>query len=302
MSMDHLVTVCAGMDKVHLGVGDLPGSIEMSTHTGLCPKWCYAGSRFASRMVTDTPTVAKGAVTVDRDAVVPHTNCLVVPTHPAHQALVADWKHRRYAQDRAYLDTVDSREYVEAGRTIDTRVAEDGIRALLRLMGEDPLRTGLADTPARVVKAYLEMADRPDSVDVLLRQFEDGPKDGEMVTVRGIEFTSLCEHHLLPFTGTATIAYIPAGAKIVGLSKLPRLLHHYARRPQVQERLTGQVTKALDDHLDTNGAACRIEATHQCMSLRGVRAQVAAMVTTSLTGRFLENPATRAEFLAEGSR
>jgi GTP cyclohydrolase I len=153
-----------------------------------------------------------------------------------------------------------------------------------------------------VVKAYLEMADRPDSVDVLLRQFEDGPKDGEMVTVRGIEFTSLCEHHLLPFTGTATIAYIPAGAKIVGLSKLPRLLHHYARRPQVQERLTGQVTKALDDHLDTNGAACRIEATHQCMSLRGVRAQGAAMVTTSLTGRFLENPATRAEFLAEGSR
>jgi GTP cyclohydrolase I len=180
--------------------------------------------------------------------------------------------------------------------------AEAGIIALLRLMGENPERPGLADTPSRVVRAYLELADRPDGVEVLDRQFADGPADGEMVTVRAVDFVSICEHHLLPFTGTATVAYIPAGPKVVGLSKLPRVLHHFARRPQVQERLTGQVTTALDTHLDTNGSACRIEATHQCMSLRGVRAQGAAMVTTSLTGRFLTDPATRAEFLSEASR
>lgn len=196
------------------------------------------------------------------------------------------------------MQTTTTRDYDLAA---DYDQAEAGVRALLRLMGEDPTREGLADTPARVVKAYLEMAEHPgeEAARILSRQFDDGPAEGEMVTVTGIQFVSMCEHHLLPFTGTAAVSYIPNGVRVVGLSKLPRLLHHYAHRPQVQERLTYQVTQALDTYLDTNGAACRIEATHSCMSLRGVRAQGAAMVTTSLTGRFLHNPATREEFLME---
>lgn len=306
--MPDLVTVCAGakgQEPVRVEVGDLPGSIEATVHSKDCPGWCEARPGGSIRA---TPDVARGSTTVDRACIVPHDDgTRVVPTVAYHRDLVADWS-RRTARDRVSLPGPPDREAHRQMRqhqnaASDLVAAEDGVRALLRLMGEDPTRTGLADTPARVVKAYLELADRPGDVAELLgRQFEDGPKDGEMVTVRGIEFVSICEHHLLPFVGTATIAYIPASDRIVGLSKLPRLLHHFARRPQVQERLTGQVTAAIEEHLDTHGAACRIEATHECMSLRGVRAQDAAMVTTSLTGRFLENPATRAEFLGEASR
>lgn len=178
--------------------------------------------------------------------------------------------------------------------------ATDGIRALLAMMGEDPTRTGLLDTPDRVVRAYLEMTDRPDDPATLLgKVFGDiDAAESEMIAVPGIPFTSVCEHHLLPFTGTACIAYIPSDGGVVGLSKLPRLLLHYARRPQVQERLTSQVVDALEKHLSPLGAACLIESTHDCMALRGVRAQGATMVTSRLSGRFLENPPTRQEFLA----
>lgn len=285
--MDRLATVCRGTEVVHLGfapwfpTGEL---FDWTTHDTRCPLWCEARPGGAT---SAPPTVTPGASSVDRDCIVlnRHMDVNMVPVHPARQTRVAE-----YVRD---ADTPGT----------DRTTAEAGIRALLRLMGEDPARPGLAVTPARVVDAYLEMTDRPGQVAQLLaRQFDDGPKDGEMVTVRGVEFVSICEHHLLPFTGTATVAYIPAGERIVGLSKLPRLVHHLARRPQVQERLTGQVTAALDEHLDTKGAACRIEATHMCMSLRGVRAAGAAMVTTSLTGRFLENDATRAEFLGEARR
>lgn len=112
-----------------------------------------------------------------------------------------------------------------------------------------------------------------------------------------IDFTSVCEHHILPFTGTAWVAYLPQD-RVVGLSKIPRLVHHYAGRPQIQERLTQQVTAALDTHLATAGSACVIRATHSCMSLRGVRAVGAAMVTSSLTGAFRDDASCRAEFMA----
>lgn len=175
--------------------------------------------------------------------------------------------------------------------------AEEGVRALLQLMGDDPDRDGVVDTPARVVKAYLELAARPGDPAVLLAKQFDVEHTDEMVVVGPITFTSLCEHHLLPFTGEAWVAYVPGPAgKVVGLSKIPRLLMHYAARPQVQERLTGQITAALEEHLRPLGAACLIRSTHSCMSLRGVKANGASMTTSSLTGIFRMGEA-RNEFL-----
>lgn len=185
------------------------------------------------------------------------------------------------------------------GTATDEAAAVAGIRALLRLIGEDPDRPGLEDTPRRVINAYRELCTPPDG-DVahhLARTFQpDGPIDS-MIAVGPIDFTSVCEHHLLPFTGHAWVAYLPAG-RVVGLSKIPRTVHHYAKRPQIQERLTQQITTALDTHLDTNGSACVIRSAHSCMSLRGVRATGASMVTSSLTGAFRDDPAARAEFMA----
>ena len=175
--------------------------------------------------------------------------------------------------------------------------AEAGVRALLELMGDDPDRDGVVDTPARVVKAYLELAARPGDPDVLLGKQFDVEHTDEMIVVGPVQFTSLCEHHLLPFTGEAWVAYVPGpGGKVVGLSKIPRLLMHYAARPQVQERLTGQITAALEEHLRPLGAACLIRSTHACMSLRGVKATGASMTTSSLTGIFRMGEA-RNEFL-----
>lgn len=184
------------------------------------------------------------------------------------------------------------------GEERDLTLAVAGLQALVRLVGDDPGRAGLIDTPRRVIAALREMCDRPgDPAQLLSRTFEDpdGPID-EMVTVGPIEFVSVCEHHLMPFTGTATVAYLPNGP-VVGLSKLPRLVHHYARRLQLQERLTRQITTAIDAHLVSRGSACLIRATHGCTTCRGVRTP-APMTTTSLTGAFRDEAETRAEFLA----
>lgn len=176
-------------------------------------------------------------------------------------------------------------------------LAETGIRSLLTSIGENPEREGLLDTPKRVVKAYKQMTEGY-SVDItalLGVTFDVGNVD-EMIIVRGIDFVSLCEHHLLPFTGTATVAYIPR-QRVVGLSKIARLVDAYARRLQVQERLTTQITTALDEYLDTQGSAALIRGTHACMSCRGVRKAGAEMVTSSLTGLFREAEA-RNEFIS----
>jgi len=177
------------------------------------------------------------------------------------------------------------------------REAEEGIRNLLRSVGEDPEREGLLDTPKRVVKAYAQMTEGYDIkiADILGVTFDVGNVD-EMIIVRRIDFVSLCEHHLLPFTGTATVAYIPNG-RVVGLSKIARLVDAYARRLQVQERLTTQITTALDEFLDTKGSAALIKGTHACMSCRGVRKAGAEMVTSSLTGVF-RDAETRNEFIS----
>ena len=187
----------------------------------------------------------------------------------------------------------------ETGADLDELDALQGVRALLRLMGEDPDREGLIETPARVVKAYREMADRPGDPAVLLaKTFGDVDyQPDQMIAVGPVEFTSMCEHHLLPFTGRAWVAYIPR-AEVVGLSKLGRIVDHYARRPQVQERLTSQIADALMAHLDPLGAGVVIEAGHSCMALRGVRKTGSLMTTSALHGAFKANPDTRAEFLA----
>jgi GTP cyclohydrolase I len=178
--------------------------------------------------------------------------------------------------------------------------AQQGIRAVLRMLGEDPDRAGLEETPRRWLNAYMELGDRTgDPATLLGKVFQDVtyPTD-QMIAVGPIPFTSLCEHHLLPFQGTAWVAYLPSVKGVVGLSKIPRLVDHFARRPQVQERLTNDIVAALDAHLAPDGAACIIRARHECMSIRGVRKEGTDMVTSVLTGSFKQNPTVRAEFLA----
>lgn len=172
----------------------------------------------------------------------------------------------------------------------------DIVTRCLQRIGEDPLREGLVETPNRVVKSWKDLyggySQDPASV---FKVFEDGACD-EMVLLKNIEFYSTCEHHMLPFFGRAHIAYIPNG-RVVGISKLARLLEVFARRLQIQERLGQQITGAIVDHLKPKGAACILEAQHFCMTSRGVQKQDSIMVTSSLTGAFKDKPEARAELL-----
>jgi GTP cyclohydrolase IA len=172
------------------------------------------------------------------------------------------------------------------------------LREILRRIGDDPDREGLQQTPARIVRSWKEIfggyAERAE--DVLVTQFQAEQYD-EMVLLRNIEFSSTCEHHMLPFSGKAHVAYLP-NEKIVGLSKLARLTDMYARRLQVQERLTYQIATELQRVLKPKGVAVLIEAKHQCMCSRGVRKREGEMVTSCLLGAFKEDLASRTEFLA----
>ncbi|MGW9410282.1 GTP cyclohydrolase I [Streptomyces diastaticus] len=172
-----------------------------------------------------------------------------------------------------------------------------GLRSWLTARGLDPTSPALTDTPARVLRALTEMTAGydEDPADHLARTFPVD-HDGGPILVTGVPFASLCEHHLLPFTGHADIAYQPApGAPVAGLSKLPRVLDVYARRLQTQEQLTQQVTTALDTHLDTLGAACIIRSAHGCLTHRGARKPGSVMVTASYTGHFRTDPQARAD-------
>jgi GTP cyclohydrolase I len=176
--------------------------------------------------------------------------------------------------------------------------AEAAIRELLHAIGEDPSREGLRDTPARVARAYAELTAglRQSPEDVLTTTFDIG--HDEMVLVRDIELWSMCEHHLVPFTGVAHVGYIPAeSGKITGLSKLARLVDLYAKRPQVQERLTTQVADAMMDLLEARGVIVVIEAEHLCMTMRGVRKAGARTITSAVRG-IMHNAATRSEAMA----
>ena len=176
--------------------------------------------------------------------------------------------------------------------------AEAAVRELLCAIGEDPDREGLKETPARVARAYAELTAgiRMSPRDVLTTTFDLG--HDEMVLVRDIELWSMCEHHLVPFTGVAHVGYIPADSgKITGLSKLARLVDVYAKRPQVQERLTTQIAEALGAILDARGVIVVIEAEHLCMTMRGVRKAGARTVTSAVRGQ-MRDPATRGEAMA----
>lgn len=181
--------------------------------------------------------------------------------------------------------------------TFDRRAGEKAIELLLAAIGEDGSREGLRETPARVMRAWREMTSGydEDPARILAKQFKAKEYD-EMVTVRGIEFWSTCEHHLLPFTGKVTVGYLP-GASVVGLSKIPRLVHCFARRLQIQERLTAQIAGAMRDHLGAAGVGVVMRATHLCMAARGVKAP-AEMVTSTMLGTIRDDPRARAEFLS----
>lgn len=189
------------------------------------------------------------------------------------------------------------------GHKPTTTQAETAVATLLRHLGYNPDSPALADTPARVVRAMVEMtAGRLEDPGKLLERVFPADIESdhdEVIAVTGIEFASMCEHHLMPFTGVATVAYIPRpGAPVVGLSKLARLVDVYARRLSMQERMTRQVTTALDTYLEPQGSACIVRSRHACMGVRGAHKPDAEMVTSSLTGSFRNDPKARAELLA----
>ncbi len=173
--------------------------------------------------------------------------------------------------------------------------AEAAVSQLLLYIGEDPQREGLKKTPHRVSNAFLELTEgyRQNPGEILSTTFSAAYSD--MVVVRDIEFWSLCEHHLLPFHGSVTVGYLPKG-RVVGLSKIGRLVQCFSRRLQVQEKMTQQIATAMMEHLQPLGVGVIVKASHQCMAMRGVKSP-AEMVTSSLMGQFLE-PATRNEFLS----
>lgn len=212
--------------------------------------------------------------------------------------------YRREYGDKPFLVLVNKHEesivsWVEFpwDRLHNDNGPQENIRRILQYIGDDPKREGLLETPDRVVRSYAELfsgyKQNPEDV---FKTFEDGACD-EMVVLRNIELISHCEHHMIPFIGEAHIAYIPNG-KVIGVSKLARLLEIYARRLQIQERLTQQITKALDDHLKPLGSACIIKAKHLCLCARGVGKQHSEMITSSMTGVFRDNTAARQELLS----
>jgi GTP cyclohydrolase I len=180
----------------------------------------------------------------------------------------------------------------------DAARAEAAVRELLLAVGEDPEREGLRDTPARVARAYQEIFAglRQDPRDVLSATFDIGHE--EMVLVKDIEVYSTCEHHLVPFHGVAHVGYIPGpSGRVTGLSKLARLVDVYARRPQVQERMTGEIADALVEVLEPRGVLVVVECEHLCMSMRGVRKPGSRTVTSAVRGQ-MRDPATRAEAMS----
>lgn len=202
-----------------------------------------------------------------------------------------EWDTHLVDGQRLFLWT-PTNEYV----TLDEWEARNAVRAILDHIGEDVDREGLLDTPKRVAKAYREMTTGyAEDPAVILGTTFDVTCD-ELVMVKDIEFVSLCEHHMLPFTGTATLGYLP-GARVVGLSKLGRVVDTFARRLQVQERMTVQIAHALEEHLGARGVAVVIRGTHSCMALRGVR-KSSQMVTSSMLGQMRDDPVLRGEFLA----
>ena len=201
------------------------------------------------------------------------------------------------------LETSEARESGKEGTggapgnvIVDLPRIERAVREILSAVGEDPDREGLLETPARVARMYSELFSglREDPRKYLQKVFTE--KYDEVVLVRDISFNSMCEHHLLPFTGLAHIGYIPNG-KVLGLSKLARVVESVSKRPQVQERMTEEVANLLVSELDAKGVAVVVEATHTCMTIRGVRKPGSLCVTSAMKGLFRSNVSSRAEVM-----
>ncbi|MBC7160182.1 MAG: GTP cyclohydrolase I FolE [Porphyrobacter sp.] len=189
-------------------------------------------------------------------------------------------------------------EDVEEGKPPVPEAVQDAIRTLIRWAGDDPTREGLLDTPSRVARAWKEycLGYDEDPATHLSRVFEEVGGYDEIVLLRDIPFQSHCEHHMAPIIGKAAIAYLPT-QRVVGISKLARVLHGFARRLQVQERLTAEVAGCIWDHLRPRGVAVVIEASHACMTARGVRTPGVTMVTSQVMGVFRADPRSRQEVL-----
>ncbi|HET9591146.1 MAG TPA: GTP cyclohydrolase I FolE [Anaerolineales bacterium] len=200
-----------------------------------------------------------------------------------------------------YIDDDDERYAIDAMH-IDVESAKQAVYSLLQAVGEDPEREGLRNTPDRVARMYAELLSGyvAEPAKILNGALFNINYD-EMVLVRDIEFYSLCEHHMLPFLGRVHVAYIPAG-KVIGLSKIPRMVDMYARRLQVQERMTRQIADFLQEFLEPQGVGVVVEAVHLCSMMRGVKKHDARMTTSAMHGAFRANLATRQEFLDNISR
>ncbi|HXD43888.1 MAG TPA: GTP cyclohydrolase I FolE [Pseudolabrys sp.] len=196
------------------------------------------------------------------------------------------------ALDRARLS------HAEADRP-DRADVEAAIRTIIRWTGDDPARDGLIETPARVARAFEEYfagyAQNP--VEILQKTFEEIEGYDEMIVLRGIRFESHCEHHMAPIVGQAWVAYVPNG-RVVGISKLARVVEVYAKRLQIQEKMTAQIANTINDVLKPQGVGVIIKASHHCMTTRGVHKPDSDLVTSRMLGCFRDNPATRQEFLA----
>jgi GTP cyclohydrolase I len=181
----------------------------------------------------------------------------------------------------------------------DRAEAEAAVRTLIRWAGDDPEREGLLDTPKRVARAYEEWFSgySEDPVDLLARTFEETEGYDEMVVLKDVRFESFCEHHLAPILGTVDVAYLPA-RRVVGISKIARVIDVFAKRMQIQEKLTAQIANTIEHVLQPKGVAVVVRGQHQCMSTRGVHKTGVTMVTSRMLGAFRENEATRREFLS----
>lgn len=200
--------------------------------------------------------------------------------------------------DDAPATASDAAPAGDARHGVTRSQAEDAVRVLLRWAGDDPTREGLLDTPKRVAKAYGDWfsgyAIDPD--EYLKRTFEEVEGYDEMVVLRDIEFESHCEHHMAPIIGKAHVGYLPNG-RVVGISKLARVVEAYARRFQVQEKMTAQIARCIEETLRPRGVGVVIEAAHECMTTRGIHKRGVSMVTSKMLGGFRDDARTRAEFL-----
>ena len=192
-----------------------------------------------------------------------------------------------------------SKKQAASSPRVSQQQAEQAVRTLLQWAGEEPSREGLRDTPTRVVRAYRDWFSGylNDPADYLRRTFEEVEGYDEMIVLRDIEFESHCEHHMAPIIGRVHIGYLP-DRKVVGISKLARVVETFARRLQVQESLTAQIANCIQNVLKPRGVGVVVEGVHQCMTTRGVRKHGVSMITSQLLGHFRSDPRTRAEFLS----